>query len=157
MWSKLLSLSPLWKVTHCPDWIHLTSKSNFRIPPPPPFADMDKRPTPLDLVCRNMGSLVVTHPAGSVVQHLKIPLTLFRHAACWKLIVGSCLATPTPNRPQLRDRNRCLFLSPHVSQIALQVHVSCWESTGLMTSKSIVFCIKFLTDLKVFRPKLIQP
>ena len=67
---------------------------------------MDKSPTPLDLVCWNMASLVVTHPAGSVVQHLKISLTLFRHATCWKLIVGSCLATPTPNRPQLRDRNR---------------------------------------------------
>ena len=25
------SPSPLWKVTHCPDWSHLTSKSNFRI------------------------------------------------------------------------------------------------------------------------------
>ena len=25
------SPSSLWKVTHCPDWIHLTSKSNFRI------------------------------------------------------------------------------------------------------------------------------
>ena len=23
--------SPLWKVTHCADWTHLTSKSNFRI------------------------------------------------------------------------------------------------------------------------------
>ena len=29
--SSKLFLSPLWKVTHCPDWIHLTWKSNFRI------------------------------------------------------------------------------------------------------------------------------
>ena len=28
---NLSSPSPLWKVTHCPDLFHLTSKSNFRI------------------------------------------------------------------------------------------------------------------------------
>ena len=41
-----------------------------------------------------MGSRMVTHPASSVVQRLKMPLILFRHAPCWKLNVENCLATP---------------------------------------------------------------
>ena len=118
---NLSSPSPLWRVTHCPDLFHLTSKSNFRI-------RLLLTLMPPDLVRGIMGSRVVTHPASSAVQHLKMPLILFQHAPCWKLNIGNCLGTPS--------RNPAIWTwTPHMSQIALPV--LCWEWTGLRTLKSM--------------------
>ena len=50
-----------------------------------------------------MGSRVVTHPAGSAVQRLKMPLILSRRAPCWKLNVENCLAIYAPLQSQDMD------------------------------------------------------
>ena len=60
-----------------------------------------------------MGSLVVIHPASSAVQRLKMPLTSFLHAPCWKLNVGNCLAPPPPGNFGI-----WIYLTPHMSLIA---------------------------------------
>jgi len=72
--SKLLP-SPLYKVTHYTDWIHLTSRSDFRI-----YLLLAYSPTLPDSAHRKMGNLMVSHPAIFVVQRLKMSLTLFPHS-----------------------------------------------------------------------------
>ena len=89
------SPSLLWKVTHCPDWIHLTSKTNFIIR--------------LLLGCRGLESNASRFSTQKYGQScgdpscrlcgaaLEDPTHFISHAPCWNLNVGSCLATPRHN------------------------------------------------------------
>ena len=102
--------APLWRVTHFSDLFHLTSKSNFRIclllGCPGLESDASRFST------RNNGQLRGDSSCKLVVQHLKMLAILFRHAPCWKLNIGNCLAMPPwhgPTWPRTWARQLCQF------------------------------------------------
>ena len=101
VWSKFSSPSPLWKVTHCPDWIHLTWKSNFRI-----F---------LLLGCHGQESNTSRFSMPKYEQSRGDPSCRLCGAALEDPthFISSCSMLEAnrreplpPNRPQLRDMNR---------------------------------------------------
>ena len=104
---------------------------------------------PPDLECGKMGSLLGILLASSAVQPLKMPLTSFLHAPCWKLNVGSCLAPPPP--PQFWDMD--------LPDPAREPDSFAYIMLGIDWIDDIefqVFCIDYLAELKTFRAELIQ-
>ena len=150
----VLQTSPrlmLWKVTHCSDQIHLTSKSNFRIC--------------LLLGCNGLESNTSIRfsmwkygqsRGDPSCRHCGAALEDLTHfiLSC-SMLEPKCRELCNHPRPQLRDMNRQTYLTlaheqDSFASIVLGIN---W----IDEIKSKVFCIKFLADLKVFRPKLIQP
>ena len=104
---------------------------------------------PPDLECGKMGSLLGFHLASSAVQHLKMPLTSFLHALCWKINVGSCLA---PSPPQFWDMDLPHPAREPDSFACIMLGIDWIDDIEIQ-----VFCINFLAELKAFRAELTQP
>ena len=119
------SSSPLWKVTHCLDWSHLTSKSNFRI---------------RLLGCHGLESDASRFSVRKDGQSHGDPSCKLCGAALEDAthFISSCTMLEAKRRELLSYAPlQSTYRTPHVSQIVSPV--SCWESTGLMISKS-KFC-----------------
>ena len=144
------SPSLLWRVTHSPDWIHLISKSNFIIRLLLGWHGLESNASRFSMWKYRQSSGDPSCRLCAWCSTLRWSHSLYITCTMLEPKRRELLSHPPPP---------CHSLGIWIDKLtwprtwALQVHVSCWELTGLMTSKSKVFCIKFLVDLKVFRPK----
>ena len=141
-----LNFSPSqhWKVTNCPDWIYLTSKSNFSIGLLLDCHGLESNASRFDMEKNGQSN---GDPSCKLCGAALEDVTSFCHAPFCKLNIGSCLATPL----QLWDINLPDPASEPDIFASIILRINWIDDIEIQ-----VFCINFLAELKAFRAKLIQ-
>ena len=141
------SPSPLWKVTHCPDWSHLTSKSNFRIR--------------LLLGCHGLESDASRFSVRKDGQSRGDPSCKLCGAALEDAthFISSCTMLEAKRREllsyaplQSRDMDLPDPAREPDSFASIMLGIDWIDDIEIQ-----VFCINFLAELKALRAELIQP
>ena len=138
------SPSPLWKVTHCPDWSHLTSKSNFRIR--------------LLLGCHGLESDASRFSVRKDGQSRGDPSCKLCGAALEDAthFISTCTMLEAKRRELLSYaplQSRDMDLPDPAREPDSFASIM----LGIDDIEIQVFCINFLAELKALRAELIQP